>query len=81
MDQPVKPPSKCWTLSHSNYIGLRLVIGAYRTSPIESLYTESNEPTLELLREKLTLQYTLKIATHPDNLTDNSVFDPKKPPI
>ena len=57
--------------------GLRLALGAFRTSPIQSLYTEANEPPLKLRREKLALQYTLKIAAHPDNPTYKYVFDPK----
>ena len=36
--------------------GLRLALGAFRTSPVESLYVEANEPSLYLLREKLALQ-------------------------
>ena len=49
--------------------GLRLALGAFRTSPIESLYTEANEPPLSCAEKKLALQYTLKIAAHPDNPT------------
>ena len=33
--------------------GLRLPLGAYRTSPVESLYVEPNEPSLENRRIKL----------------------------
>ena len=40
--------------------GLRLALGAFRTSPVESLYAESNEPSLYTRREKLSLQYTTK---------------------
>lgn len=40
---------------------LRLALGAYSTSPVESLYTEANEPSLKLRREKLALQYSLKL--------------------
>ena len=32
--------------------GLRLALGAFRTSPVESLYVEPNEPSLYLRREK-----------------------------
>ena len=35
--------------------GLRLLLGAFRTSPVESLYVEANEPPLDLRRLKLTL--------------------------
>ena len=43
-----------------HYQGLRLALGAFRTSPIESLYAESNEPALYVRREKISLQYTTK---------------------
>ena len=38
--------------------GLRLSLGAFRSSPVESLYVEAHEPPLEIRREKLALQYT-----------------------
>ena len=34
--------------------GLRLALGAFRTSPVESLYVEAEEPSLYLRRKKLT---------------------------
>ena len=57
--------------------GLRLALGAFRTSPIESLYAESNEPSLYVRRQKLSLQYTTKLAANPKNPAYNSVFNPK----
>ena len=39
--------------------GLRLALGAFRSSPVESLYVEAEESSLYLLREKLALQYRL----------------------
>ena len=33
--------------------GLRLSLGAFRSSPVESLYVEAHEPPLEIRREKL----------------------------
>ena len=41
---------KCLDTIHHQ--GLRLALGAFRTSPIESLYAESNEPFLYVRREK-----------------------------
>ena len=35
--------------------GLRLCLGAFRTSPVESLYVEAHEPCLGARREKLSL--------------------------
>ena len=44
---------KCLDTIHHQ--GLRLALGAFRTSPVESLYAESNEPSLYTRREKLSL--------------------------
>ena len=41
--------------------GLRLALGAFRTSPVISLYAEANEPSLNFRRKKLSLQYYLKV--------------------
>ena len=40
--------------------GLRLALGAFRTSPIWSLNVEADEPSLWLRREKLSLQYAIR---------------------
>ena len=58
---------KCLDTIHHQ--GLRLALGAFRTSPVESLYAESNEPSLYTCtrREKLSLQYTTKLAGNPKN--------------
>ena len=54
--------------------GLRLALGAFRTSPVNSLYAEANEPSLNLRRKKLSLQYYLKLKSNPDNPTHKIVF-------
>ena len=46
---------------------IRLALGAFRTSPVESLYAEVDEPPLALRRTKLALQYASKIEAHPKN--------------
>ena len=56
--------------------GLRLVLGAFRTSPINSLYVEANEPSLYLRRKKLSMQYALKLKSNPNNPAYNAVFNP-----
>ena len=40
--------------------GLRLSLGAFRTSPVESLYVESGEPSLSDRRKSLQLQYYIR---------------------
>ena len=57
--------------------GLRISLGAFRTSPIPSLYTEAGETSLELRRLKLSLNYVSKLKSNPDNPAYNSVFKPK----
>ena len=56
--------------------GLRLALGAFKTSPINSLYVEANEPSLNLRRKKLGMQYYLKLKSNPDNPTHAVVFEP-----
>ena len=57
--------------------GLRLSLGAFRSSPVESLYVEAHEPPLEIRREKLALQYILKLKANPGNPAYDVVFNPK----
>ena len=47
--------------------GLEHCLGDYRTSPVDSLYVEVNEPTLDLRRLKLTMQYIVKLIANIDN--------------
>ena len=54
-------PSYIKLLDTVHHQGLRLSLGAFRTSPVESLYVEANEPSLENRRIKLGMQYTLSI--------------------
>ena len=57
--------------------GLSLSLGAFRSSPVESLYVEAHEPPLEIRREKLALQYILKLKANPGNPAYYVVFNPK----
>ena len=57
--------------------GLRLVLGAFRNSPINSLYVEANEPSLSYRRQKLSLQYLLKLKSNHSNPTHKIVFKPQ----
>ena len=56
--------------------GLRLALGAFRTSPVESLYVEAEEPSLYFHREKLALQYAIRLAANPSNPTFKVTFPP-----
>ena len=57
--------------------GLRLALGAFRSSPVESLYVEANEPSLHLRREKLSLQYALRLSSNSNNPAHDCTFNPK----
>ena len=57
--------------------GLRLCLGAFRTSPVESLYVDAHEPCLGATRAKLSLQYASKIKSLPKHPAHNAVFDNK----
>ena len=56
--------------------GLRLSLGAFRSSPVENLYVEAHEPPLEIRREKVSLQYILKLKANPGNPVYDVVFNP-----
>ena len=55
--------------------GLRICLGAFRTSPLQSLNVEANEPPLYLRFDKLCIQYALKLRSNPDNPAYNVVFN------
>ena len=55
--------------------GLRLSLGAFCSSPVESLYIEAHEPPLEIRRDKLAIQYILKLKTNPENQAYDIVFN------
>ena len=57
--------------------GLRLVLGAFRTSPVVSLFTEAHEAHLQLRCEKLALQYYTKMKFCPSNPAYDCIFNPK----
>ena len=51
--------------------------GSFRTSPVDSLYVEANEPPLDLRRLKLKLQYIVKLKANIDNPAYDYVFNPQ----
>ena len=57
--------------------GLRIALGAFRTSPAQSLYIETHEPSLTTRRLKLSLNYVLKLKSLPENPTYSCVFEPE----
>ena len=57
--------------------GLRIALGAFRTSPAQSLYIEAHEPSLITRRLKLSLNYVLKLKSLPENPAYSCVFEPE----
>ena len=56
--------------------GLRLCLGAFRTTPVHSLYAEAEEPSLHNRRLKLSLNYFIKLYSEPLNPAYDCVFNP-----
>ena len=48
-------------------MGLRICSGAFRTSPVESLYVDTHQLPLDLRCEELGLCYLMRIKCNPDN--------------
>lgn len=63
MDQQGSHTLRCWILFTSQ--GLNLVLGAFRTSPVQSLYVKANEPSLKLRHLKMGLQYAIRSKDNP----------------
>ena len=58
-----------------HHLGLRIALGAFIASPIESLYIEANETPLSLRRYKLALQYYVKLISCPHNHAYNCIME------
>ena len=56
---------------------LRLALSAFKTTPIESLYAEANEPPPKLRCNSLALKYYTKLKADLNNSTHDSTFYPK----
>ena len=57
--------------------GLRLCLGAFQTSPVESLYVDAHKCCLGARHAELSLQYASKITSLPKHPAHNAVFDNK----
>ena len=69
-------PSSLKMLNSVHNLGIRLSTGAFRTSPTDSLYADSGEPSLEHRREKLSLQLLARILAMPETPSHTSITDP-----
>ena len=59
------------------HTGLRLALGAFKTTPVESLYAKANEPPPKLRCNNLALKYYTKLKANLNNPTHNSTFYPE----
>ena len=59
--------SKLKELDVVHNLGLRICTGAFRTSPVESIYVDAGELPLHLRREELGLRYIQRIKSNPSN--------------
>lgn len=57
--------------------GLRLCMGAYRTTPVNSLYVESHEPPPYLRKLQLSLQYAIKTYGNKENPAHQAITSNK----
>ena len=53
---------------------LPLCLGAFRTSPVQSLYVEANESPLDMRRTRLSLQYCVKLMSNEVNPAYSVVY-------
>ena len=70
-------PSYLKVLNTIHHQMLRLAVGAFRTSPVESLYIEAGELPLEERRITLSLQYITKLKSTSSNPVYKCVFEPE----
>ena len=56
--------------------GLRLALGAFRTSPVANHYVKADEPSLYSRREELSLQYVIRLAANQSNPAHRVSFPP-----
>ena len=65
------------TLDAVHHAGFRICLGAFRTSPVQSLYVKAGETSLPLRRLRLAMNYILKLHSIPENPAYDSVINPK----
>jgi len=69
-------PSTIRSLGSVHHAGIRIATGAFRTSPVESLWAEAGEPPLSLRREYLLASYAAKISSMPRHFVYDQMLHP-----
>ena len=72
------PPSTLKILDPIHHKNLRICLGAFRTTPVQSLYAESNIPSLETRRKIMCIQYYFRSQEIPKNNTTINIHDQTK---
>lgn len=70
------PSKSAEILNPIHNLGMRLALGAFRSSPTLSLLAENHHLPLELRRKKLLINYAYKVASMPDNPAYKFIFAP-----
>jgi ribonuclease HI len=68
--------SQLRALDTIHHTGIRISTGAFRTSPVESLWAEAGEPPLSLRRDYLLASYAAKVKASPGHLVHPVVWQP-----
>ena len=64
----IASPWRLKKLDSIHWESQRIYTGAFRTSPVEALHVEANDPSLELKKDKLCLRLLYKLKSiHRDN--------------
>ena len=74
----IAPPSTLKILDPIHHKNLRICLGAFRTTPVQSLYAESNIPSLETRRKIMCIQYYFRSQEIPKNNTTINIHDQTK---
>ena len=65
-------------LNPIDHQGLRIALGAFRTSLVQSLYAEAGEPSLKHRRLKLSINTYIKLKSIPENPCHDLVSNPPR---
>ena len=66
----------CYKPSEVNFLPCKSLIFLLVSVPVASLYVDADEPSLYSRREKLSLQYAIRLAANPSNPAHEVTFPP-----
>ena len=68
-------PGRLKKLDSIHREGIRIYIGAFRTSPVKALHVEANDPPLKLRQHKLGLRFLYKIKCNTSYIDTLNTLD------